>query len=127
VPTCLTCHRELPAQPTGRPRKYHGGNCTAEARRARDGVCEPRRATCRLCSDPITDGRLYFCSAVHADRWDSLNREQRAWLRQGDHERYVVGDTSTASAGEILPGMSQPAVTWRLRRQERLERLALAA
>ena len=120
---CAVCDQPLPAQVTGRPRQTHDGACAQTARRDRDrarlGIRNPRRQTCRLCGADTAPDRLYYCSPDHAERYDALNREQRAWLRLAV---MPAGDTSPASATEITPDMPSDAVRWRLKRRERLAR-----
>lgn len=127
---CVTCRRELPAtRGRGRPRKACEGTCAVQAakdrRRAREGVLRPQQAACQFCGEPVEAGRLYFCSGDHAGRYDALNRAEREWLRRvGSVE---AADVSTASAAEIIPGMTEAAIAWRQARQGRIGRAPLAA
>lgn len=121
---CASCGRELPASNAGRPRKYHSGACEIAGRRVRRGVQKPRADVCRLCGDPVAPGRLYYCGADCAERYERMNMAERTWLAKA--RSALDADVSTWSAAEILPVMSPLAVRWRQRRAERLGH-ALAA
>lgn len=122
---CGVCQGPLPAQRTGRPRKYHPGRCAADARRLRAGVRRPQGGPCQLCGSTVFDpGQRYYCTPACAARVDAVLRAERDMWRalEAAQER----GSSPASAGELREGMSETAIRWRIRRAERLARLGRA-
>lgn len=127
---CVSCLEPLPAKPPGpgRPRKYHPGRCAAVGKaalkRARYAASEPRRATCRLCADPVPPPRLYYCSEDCMRRFEVMHQRERNLIAAYSD---TAGPEGTAvSAADLDAGMPPAAITWRVDRWLRIARLRRA-